>query len=259
MAEHFLCPKRAYSLTHNRLALNFKRAHCGLQYETSWVELTQVAAVRKTLGAAPVRKHDVDGSDFYTLPILVDRSTGRTVGDSFDIAAYLDDAYPAAAAVSSSSSSSSLPLPPPPPPLFPPHTTALHRALNAHVDRLFTEHVVLALGGMPLDPATEARSRAEFCRRAGRASWDEMHVRGEERRALLGSFAAALGGLAALWVKRDEGPFLEGAVPMYADLIVGGWLFMMATCLPEWELMRQWHGGLWGTLYDALGKYGDCD
>lgn len=121
--------------------------------------------------------------------------------------------------------------------------------------------MALTLDGMPLDPATRDVSRAEFCRRAGRARWEELCVVGEARAALLRSFEAALGGLAGCFVRRDEGPFLEGAVLMYADLIVGGWLLMMKVCLPEseWEMLREWDGGLWGRLVDALGEYADCD
>lgn len=206
------------------------------------MDLTNVPTVRRSLGAAPVRKHDVDGSDFHTLPVVVD--DGLAVGDSFDIALHLDAAHPSE------------------PPLFPPGTAALHRALNAHADRVFTEHVVLAMAGMPLNPETRHLSEAEFCRRAGGAvSWEEMNVVGEARAALLGKFEAALGVLARCFVRRGEGPFLEGAVPMYADLILGGWLHMMEVCLPddEWDALRRWDGGLWGTLFDALNKYAACD
>ena len=52
-----------------------------------------------------------------------------------------------------------------------------------------------------------------------------------------------------------EGPFLEGKTPMYADLIVGGWLAMMKETLPEWDTLQKWHGGLWGDLHKALEKY----
>lgn len=226
-----------------RYALNFKRLHNGLRYETSWTELTEVAKVRKSLGALPVRKHDVDGSDFYTLPVIVDHSKNRTVGDSFDIALYLDQAYPSRAGEVV---------------LFPPSTVALHRHFNVQVDKLFTNFVVLAVPGIPFNPETAQASKAEFCRRAGRKSWDELDVQGDMREQLLKGFEAALGELAKLYVHRDEGPFLEGAVPMYADLIVGGWLAMMSVTLPEWEELRGWHDGLYGQLHDALRIYAQC-
>lgn len=113
---------------------------------------------------------------------------------------------------------------------------------------------------MPFDPATAETSRAEFARRAGVARWEdfEMPPGSEERRKRLGAFEAALGSdLAACFVRRDEGPFLEGRTPMYADMIVGGWLQMMRNCLPEWEELRGWHGGLWGGLFDALEEWAE--
>lgn len=228
-----------------RYALNFKRIHNGhLRYETSWTDLSQVTEVRKSLGALPVRKHDIDGGDFYTLPVIVDHAKGQTVGDSFDIALYLDQAYPSRDGE---------------PVLFPPSTVALHRNFNVHVDKLFSSFVVLAVAGIPLNPETAEVTKAEFCRRAGRKSWDDFRVDGDARAGLLEGFEAALGELAKLYVKRDEGPFLEGRVPMYADLIVGGWLGMMSVALPEWEQLRAWHGGLWAQLHDALRQYAQCD
>ncbi|KAJ4393151.1 hypothetical protein N0V93_002358 [Gnomoniopsis smithogilvyi] len=227
-----------------RYALNFKRLHNGLHYETSWTELPKVTEVRKSLGAAAVRKHDIDGGDFHTLPVIVDRSKGQTVGDSFDIALYLDQMYPSREGE---------------PVLLPPSTVALHRNFNLHVDKIFTTFVVLGIPGIPFNPESAEISKAEFCRRAGRKSWDEFAVDGDARKALMKDYEAALGELAKLYVNRDKGPFLEGSVPMYADLIVGGWLAMMSVVLPEWEQLRGWHDGLFGQLHDALQKYAQCD
>ncbi|KAJ4411645.1 hypothetical protein N0V82_008982 [Gnomoniopsis sp. IMI 355080] len=227
-----------------RYALNFKRLHNGVDYETSWTDLSKVAEVRKGLGAAAVRKHDIDGGDFHTLPVIVDHSKGQTVGDSFDIALYLDQTYPSREGE---------------PVLFPPLSAALHRSFNSHVDKVFTDFVVLGIPGLPFDPKTAEISKAEFCRRAGRKSWDEFNLDADSRKMLLKGFEAALGDLAKLFVKKDEGPFLEGAIPIYADLIVGGWLAMMSEVLPEWQQLRGWHDGVFGQLHDALKRYAQCD
>ena len=169
------------------------------------------------------------------------------VGDSFDIAIHLHNKHSSPDAER--------------PPLFPPNSLALHRSFNAHVDALFTFNGALLAGYyMPLDPATAEASRAEFARRAGVSRWEDLEIPqgSEERKEKLAAFEAALGsGLAAWFVRRDEGPFLEGRTPMYADLIVGGWLQMMRNCLPEWEELRGWHGGLWGRLYDALEEWAE--
>lgn len=84
-----------------------------------------------------------------------------------------------------------------------------------------------------------------------------MPIGSEARRKIVEDFKEALGsGLAVWFVNRDKGPFIEGAAPMYADFIVGGWLMFMRQCMPEWEEMRRWHEGLWGRLFDALEEWG---
>lgn len=111
-----------------------------------------------------------------------------------------------------------------------------------------------------MDPLTAAATRADMARRVGVSRWEDLEipVGSPERQAKLAAFEAALGsGLAAWFVRREEGPFLEGGTPMYADLIVGGWLQMMRNCLPEWEELKGWQGGLWGGLYDALEEWAE--
>lgn len=228
-----------YSMDVCRYALNFKRQHGGVQYTTSWVDLSKVTEVRKSLGAIPVRKHLHDDSDFYTLPVIVDHSPAgqqTVVGDSFDIAVYLDKTYPGA------------------PNLFPERTVALHRAFNTLADTIFPEHAALVLN-MPFNPETEDVVKKEFCRRVGKDTWEELMLPEEAREALLVKFEARLGELAKLYVKRDEGPFLEGKVPMYADMIVGGWLQWLREACPEWDRIKEWHGGLWGKLNQGLSVY----
>ncbi|KAL8975140.1 MAG: hypothetical protein Q9197_000626 [Variospora fuerteventurae] len=246
-----------------RYALNFSKT----SYRTTWVPLPDVAATRTKLGVPAVRKH-ADGTDFLTLPILHDPSSptssssttqqqqqhqekGTLVGDSFDIALHLhnkpsspDDGGEGGAH----------------PPLFPPNSLALHRAFNAHLDALFSESggVQLVMSYIPFDPATAEATKAKMARRVGVSRWEDLEVPpgSEQRKSMLAAFEAALGsGLAAWFVRRDEGPFLEGREPMYADMIIGGWLQFMRNCLPEWEEMRGWHGGLWGRLHDALEEW----
>ena len=237
-----LCTLLATNASHS-YALNFTNT----SYRTTWVPLPGVATTRKKLGIPACRKHG-DGTDFLTLPILYDPMTtssstqqeSTSVGDSFDIALHLHNKH--------SSPDSGRPL------LFPPSSIALHRSFNAHVDALFSLNGV-QLTDMPFDPASAEASRAEFARRAGVSRWEDLEIPqgSEERKKKLAAFEAALGsGLAAWFVRHDGGPFLEGRTPMYADLIVGGWLQMMRNCLPEWKELRGWHGGLWGRLSDAL-------
>ncbi|KAI1630876.1 hypothetical protein F4809DRAFT_654459 [Biscogniauxia mediterranea] len=216
-----------------RYALNFK----GALYRTEWVDLADVAAVRKSLGLAAVRTLP-DGEPHYTLPVVRDPGTGALVGDSFDIAVYLDSTYPESPAL-----------------LPAPGAVGLARAFNAYVDGVFTAATLLFAHGMPLNPATAAATQAEFCRRAGVDGWDALTVRGEARAQMLAALEKALEGLAAAY-GRTDGPFLEGGgAPTYADFIVGGWLVTLEVCCAEWEQVRSWQGGIWARLHDALEPY----
>src|SRR5690349_15659971 len=72
-----------------RYALNFKN----VDYSSVFVDILDIPTVRKGLGVPAGRKFP-DGSDYYTLPVLIDSTTGAKVGDSFDIAVYLQKTYP---------------------------------------------------------------------------------------------------------------------------------------------------------------------
>ncbi|KAK3310808.1 uncharacterized protein B0T15DRAFT_482018 [Chaetomium strumarium] len=243
-----------------RLALNFK----GVPYSTSWVALPDIARVRSSLKVPACRKF-ADGSDYFTLPLIEDPATGLRVGDSFDIAVYLQKTYPDSGAGD----------------LFPAQTLDYAFArldgflvplsdcrdsefpeyawFNTNVDAAFSAHVQLAVQGFPFDPATAEATKAEFVRRAGVSSWEDFALVGEAREKVKDSFRNMLGGLARLFSRDASGPFLLGARASYADFIVGAWLRMMCVTLPEseWEEVRSWHDGIFGQLHDALGVYAE--
>ena len=242
-----------------RLALNFK----SLPYTTTWVALPDIAKVRSSLHVSAVRKF-ADGTDYMTLPILSDPSHDALVGDSFDIAVYLQQTYPDAGEGN----------------LFPEQKLEFdakdlailiplsevrespwpeYARFNVHVDAAFSAHVQLTVTGFPWDPESEEEAKKEFCRRAGVPSYDAFKLEGEAREKTLESFKSILGRLGGLFKKREEGPFLLGAKATYADIIVGGWLRMFSRTLPEseWEQVRGWHDALFGKLHDALEKYAE--
>ncbi|EAW09398.1 uncharacterized protein ACLA_036010 [Aspergillus clavatus NRRL 1] len=245
-----------------RLALKFKNR----PYHTTWVPLPEVANVRRSLNI-PACRQFADGTDFFTLPIISDQATDALVGDSFDIAVYLQQTYPDAGAGDL--------FPPQPHPLDFTHNLSLliplsdprpsHAAFpdyarfNAHVDAAFTAHVQLTVARFPFDPATAAASKAEFVRRAGASRWEDFALEGEARDSVKASFREALGGLAALFRRDPAGPFLLGARASYADLIVGAWLRMMRATLPEgeWAELTGWHDGVFGRLHEALEVYAE--
>jgi glutathione S-transferase len=196
--------------------------------------------------------------------MLRDPASGVVIGDSFDIAAYLEEAFPGSGSC-----------------LFPPDSTRTgldyespnrdmvfavpltsrrggkHQAyarFNTQVDATFTAHVALVGEHMPFNPASADAVRALFVRRAHLGCWDDLRVRGEARERLTAAFEAALASLAQLFAVNGGGPYLEGGRATYADLIVGGWLNMLSATMPaeEWRGFRTWHGGVFGRLHDAL-------
>ena len=240
-----------------RLALNFK----ALPYITTWVPLPDVEKVRRNLQVSACRKFG-DGSDYYTLPVLEDPNTGDKLGDSFDIAVYLQKTYPDSGLdlfpeqkldyVFTPDQASPIPI-----------TDVRggehdeYARFNMSVDEVFTAHVVLMVNGMLLEPSGEQ----VFVKRAGVDSFDAFACVGEQREQVLVSFENNLEGLANVFKKDESGPFILGMEASYADLIVGGWLRMSNRSLPsaEWNALRGWHGGVFGQLHDALDKYAQTD
>ncbi|KAK7931581.1 hypothetical protein PG985_002293 [Apiospora marii] len=222
-----------------RYALNFKRA----PFLTQWVDLADVTSTRKSLSLDPVRFHD-NGEPFYTLPAIRDPAAdNKVVGDSFDIAVYLEQKYPEAPSLFGNNPSSS-------------SSTGLYASFNAHMDSLFTMGAALAGQTFPFNPATAEQCKAEFCRRLGVKSWDELLVEGEARAQIVSGLQKSLGVAAKCFrFSGDDGPFIGGKEADYADIIIGGWLMMFSLTVPEWEEIRAWNGGIWGRLHDALEPY----
>lgn len=154
-----------------RFALNFK---C-LPYRTQWVDMPDIASLREELGVPANRTHP-DSTPYHTLPVVQDATTGKLLGDSFEIALYLESAYPEG------------------PSLFRPLTTGLTAALNAHVDGIFTKFASLC-SQMPFDPRVEDAVSAMFARRAA-ATPPDLQFGNEQPEKMLVSFEAALGELA---------------------------------------------------------------
>lgn len=244
-----------------RYALNFK----GVAYSTQWVQMTDITKVRRGLGVPAGRKF-ADGTDYYTLPIITDSATRSAVGDSFDIADYLQNTYPDAGAGELLPSQQLDYACPGVKDLHVPlsernnNIHADYARFNTNVDMAFTLHVQLMAHGMRWDPAYKDVIEAEFVRRAGLSSWDDMAINGEARDKMRASLRDTLHDLAAMFQRDTTGPFMLGKQPSYADIIVGGWLRMMSKTLPEseWEEVQTWYDGVFGKLHAALQeRFGD--
>ncbi|KAL2820113.1 hypothetical protein BJX63DRAFT_338606 [Aspergillus granulosus] len=249
----------------SRQALNFK----SIPYKTAWVDLPDITKARSGLGI-PAGRQFADGSDFNTLPILVDHKSGKKIGESLDIAIYLDETFPEAGKgklfpddedlgellsgyrykdtdilipLSGISAVASQP------------KYAPYANFNRHVDAAFTAHTLLMAYSMPFVIETAEITKAEFAKRASMPSFDAFNVEGEARHAIMQSFKDGVADLAQLLTRNPSGPFILGDRMCYADIIVGGWLRFASVCLPaeEWEEVRSWYGGVFGRLFDELG------
>ncbi|KAJ5820514.1 hypothetical protein N7474_006105 [Penicillium riverlandense] len=247
-----------------RYALNFKKT----PYKTTWVPLPDISSVRGALNIPASRKF-ADGTPYHTLPVISDPATGRIVGDSFEIAVYLQKQYPSSGAGDLFPAQElgyvfgrdlELPAPIAEAEVAEEHIAAYVK-FNTNVDAAFTAHTQLMVQGFPFDPATAEESKAEFSRRAGGVPWEAMLVSGEKREELLRSFEETLGGLARLYERDASGPFLMGSKASYGDFIVGGWLRMSRRMLPadEWEALKGWHSGVFGKLDEALEVFAQMD
>lgn len=215
--------------------------------------MPDITLLREQLGVQANRTLP-DGTAYHTLPVIHDPSTGKVIGDTFEIALYLDKTYPAL------------------PRLIQPGTTGLTAAFNAQVDGLFTKYVILA-DQMPFDPQRAEEIGQIFTKRAAVMGIEQLQLSSEAREKLLVEFEGSLGEFVKayqhvggttdyFWAKtgtqvtgREKTElFLDGKEPTYADLIVGAWLAMCEAAMKpeEWQRVRTWQGGFWGRLHDAL-------
>ncbi|KAF1965641.1 hypothetical protein BU23DRAFT_545654 [Bimuria novae-zelandiae CBS 107.79] len=249
-----------------RLALSFK----GVDFKTEWVDLLYIEKVRRGLNCSATRKLD-NGSDFFTLPMLRVPSTNTVLGDSFDIANYLDDTFPDSGAgrlfpPDANGKWMQYESPAKDTPFFAPITTnvgAKHEAyakFNFHVDATFSAAMIGYSQYLPFNLETADAVKAIMCKRAHLKSWDDLSITGEARKASKDPFMENLKGLAECF-EDGGGVYLEGQRPCYADLILGGWVNMLSQIMPveEWEDFRTWHGGVFAGLHDELQeKYFVC-
>jgi glutathione S-transferase len=242
-----------------RIALSFKN----VSFKTNWVDIVDISEVRKGLNCPATRTFD-DGSEFYTLPMLRDPTSDTVVGDSFDIANYLEDKFPESGGCLFPANSTGTGLdyesPNKDTAFFAPLTTRegakneAYAKFNVHIDATFSANMILVAQYLPFNPETADAAKALFVQRAHLPSWDVLCIQGEAREQLKVAFKEALTSLAQLFMIHGDGPYLEGKQATYADIIVGGWLNMLSILMPEeeWKDFRTWHNGVFAQLHDGL-------
>ncbi|EJD07729.1 uncharacterized protein FOMMEDRAFT_72472 [Fomitiporia mediterranea MF3/22] len=217
-----------------RLALNYK----GIPYKTEWVEFPDIEAVVKRLGGTPTSKK-ADGSDYYTLPMIHDSTTGKVVTDSIAIAEYLDATYP------------DKPL------LFPPGTKAATATLN---------HVFMQSLN-PISPimiyevyGTLNQPSQVYWRTTREAAigkkLEEFAPPGPDRDEMWKQCKEGLDTLAGFYDRNGEGKrFFFADTFSFADTIVIGFLvwieITLGTTNEEWKAIAGWSNGRWGKLLES--------
>ncbi|KAK0220558.1 hypothetical protein IW262DRAFT_1436350 [Armillaria fumosa] len=218
-----------------RYALNLKN----LPFQVVDVELPDVEALAKKIGAAPTSTKSDGVSPFYTIPIIQDDSTGAVVSDSIAIAAYLDKTYPSSGPV-----------------LIPTGTKALQLAFGSAVFdafapfRPFFAHSITK----KMNDATAAYFMR--VRMGGVTKVDAPE--GEERDKLWTQAKENLGKMNK-WFEGSEGNFVMGNEPSFADTAMCGFLQFMKTMLgeesEEWKDIASWNDGRWGKYLESFKPY----
>jgi len=223
-----------------RTALQYK----GVPFQTEWVEYPDIEPTLKKLGVPPTGKWS-DGKDQYTLPMLHDSSTGKYVGDSMDIAEYLDKTFP------------DKPL------LFPFNSHAAIRVFDIHLSQTAIK-TMMPIGVPHVGHKLNAASYEHF--RVTREAFlggklEEISPPGPKRDAHMQIMKEGWSKIADLYASNGDGnlPFFFGDTFSYADCIVLGFMVWMRTVLgadcTEWKQFMSWSGGRWAKFVELTKDY----
>ncbi|KAK0457976.1 uncharacterized protein EV420DRAFT_404040 [Desarmillaria tabescens] len=218
-----------------RYCLNLKN----LPYKTVYVEVPDIEALAKKIGAAPTGLQ-LDGvSPRYTVPIIQDRSTGVVISNSPDIAAYLDKTYPSVGPV-----------------LIPAGTMALQLAFTDAVAEAL-EHLRVPL--FYVNMVSKMNERTTACMREKLSGIYTLEAsKGEEREKMWAMTKRNLGKMDK-WLEGSEGDFVMGKEPCFADTVIGAFLWLIRSVVgresEEWNDIATWNNGRWGKYLDSFKPF----
>ncbi|KAF7768320.1 hypothetical protein Agabi119p4_7563 [Agaricus bisporus var. burnettii] len=216
-----------------RYILNLKK----LPYKTVHLEIPDIASVLEEANVPPTVKQD--GSLGYTVPSIVDDTTGIAVSDSFKIAEYLDKQYPDT------------------PQAFPSGSIALQAAFYAQFSRLTRGLSPLIITKIPniLNPV----------------SFEHFHQTHKGAPGGHGLVAPTGEQLEEFWRKakdmfdvldgfyaKSSGPFCMGEIPSFADFILGG-VFQEMKILGDGDRIMGLNDGRWERLRVDLEQYASTE
>ncbi|CAE6419830.1 unnamed protein product [Rhizoctonia solani] len=218
-----------------RLSLN----HKGLPYRVVYLSFPDIEPTLKELGVPPVS----DTFPRYTLPVIADPSTDPTgkptyVSDSFKIALYLDEKYPAPAH----------------PAIFSPGTHGLQNLLmSEYFPALVSVIIPLCLPNLPR--ILDSRSIEHIKRTRGVDRILES-LTTEDKARLLKAVQQKFESLAhSLELNNGIGPFVLGDRVSFIDFSIGGLLSFIQRTESDpalFEEILSWSGGKWGIYWDRI-------
>jgi glutathione S-transferase len=219
-----------------RFSLNFKK----LPYKTINLEYPDIQGEFVKVGIPPSSTWP-DGRPLYSSPSIFDSSTNTGVTDSYQIAQYLDKAYPDT------------------PKLLPPGTEALQATFYAQFNTLITPFLQFFVPKVPsiLNPSSSEyfiRTRSE---RFGKPLAD-VDPKGQAREEAWKKVEAAFDTLHG-YLSESSGPYIMGDTATFADFVVAGTLYAMAVVFgedsKEWKDVMTWNNGRWATFRESVEQY----
>jgi len=220
-----------------RMSLNIKK----LPYTTEWVKFNEIEDVAKRLGAKPTGTKPTDGTPWYTVPIVVNPSTGDVVSDSYQIAKYLDKTFPDS------------------PLLIPQGTAGLEDAFQDAIKQTAWSKVpIVVLQILHSRLSGDAAAHVRKIREAQVGKTIEEFSEGAE--AQWAGYRDGYGRVATWYDRVENSQFIGGGTnPTYADLVVASnlkWIkYLAGEDSKEWKDISSWHGGKWVKLIEKLSKY----
>ncbi|EGN96924.1 hypothetical protein SERLA73DRAFT_185168 [Serpula lacrymans var. lacrymans S7.3] len=229
-------PVKAFS--GNVFKARYTLAYKGLAFKSVWIESQDIEERMKAIGAKPTGRKP-DGSDFYTVPVIQDPSTGAIVSDSSAIAEYLDETYPSTPTVFPRGSKA----------LISVFDSAFMQSMGPMVPLIVVKNYTKIL------PTNEEYFRKSVEMRVG-SKLEDISPEGPKREQHWKNAKDFLGVVDA-WYSKSEGKWIMGDTFSYADIIVGAVMRCFNGLFEgeEWEEMSSWHGGRWGRLLEEVNKY----
>jgi glutathione S-transferase len=224
-----------------RLCLNYK----GLPYHTEYISFPDIEPRMKELGVEPVS----NTFPYYTLPggysldimAINDPSSDPNskptyVSESFKIAIYLDEKYPA----------------PQYPAIFLPGTPSIQHLLINQYFPAVTNSIVLVVSPKVvqlLDPQSLEylkRTRAEMFKAPLEDDIDKKRQDAQEKLFVMGK---------SLEFRDGNGLFIMGDQVSFIDFAVGGWFHLIQRAEPAWlREILEWQDGRWGNFWEHVQK-----